>query len=167
MSVISGYSVIVVGTDGSALADPTVARAAMLAAAEGAALVIVCAYSALSQQDDARAINLGDSRVGEVLGRQAAAEALAAASATAIGLGASVSAAVLGEGEPAAVLLKAAAEHDADLVVIGAIRDVSLAERLLGTVASTVVRRAPCEVLIVRPPASWGDVTDVAVPSDS
>ena len=40
------------------------------------------------------------------------------------------------------------------------------AGRLLGTVASAVVREAPCEVLVVRPPAAWGDVTEIEVPED-
>lgn len=164
MSTASSYTSIVVGTDGSALADATVARAAMMAAPEGATLVIVCAYSALSQADDARHIGLGDSRVGAVLGRQAATDALAAASATATGLGVGVEKVVLAEGEPAAALLVAAKGHDADLIVLGAIRDVSIADRLLGTVASTVLRRAACDVLVVRPPAAWGDVEELEVP---
>ena len=45
-----------------------------------------------------------------------------------------------------------AAERAADLLVVGALRDTSIAGRLLGTVATEVVRRAPCDVLIVRPP---------------
>lgn len=167
MSAISPYRTIVVGTDGSALADPTVARAALLAAAEGAALVIVCAYSRLSQSDTAKSLGLSEPWGGEVLGRQAAAEAVAKATATASGLGAAIAGTVLGEGEAAAVLLRAAAEHQASLLVIGAIRDVSIAERLLGTVASTVVRRAACEVLVVRPPADWGDISELEVPSQA
>ncbi len=167
MSTMTPYRSIVVGTDGSALADPTVARAAYLAASEDAELVIVCAFSALSQRDAARALDLGDSRVGSVLGRQAASDALAAASATASGLGAKVEATLLVEAPPVDALLAAAKQRSADLIVIGAIRDVSIADRLLGTVASAVVRRAPCEVLIVRPPAEWGDIQDVEVPQDS
>src|SRR5215217_2964845 len=48
------YRTIVVGTDGSPLAVPTVARAAWLAAHDDADLVIVCAYSELSRRDEAR-----------------------------------------------------------------------------------------------------------------
>jgi nucleotide-binding universal stress UspA family protein len=36
---------------------------------------------------------------------------------------------------------------------VGALRDTSIADRLLGTVATEVVRRADCEVLVVRPRA--------------
>ena len=52
-----------------------------------------------------------------------------------------------------------AEERGADLIVVGACQDVSITERLLGTVATEVVRRAPCEVLIVRPRAETGDLT--------
>ena len=161
------YRRIVVGTDGSALAEPTVARAAVLAASEGAELVIVCAYSEVTQRDEARVGGLGDTRVGTVLGRAAAEDAVAAAAATASGLGATVAAPLLVESDPAEALVAAAASRSADLVVIGAIRDVSIADRLLGTVASAVVRRAACEVLVVRPPKSWGGVEDLEVPADA
>lgn len=163
------YRRIVVGTDGSALAEPTVARAAVLAASEGAELVIVCAYSGVTQRDEARVGGLGDTRVGTVLGRAAAEDAVAAAAAaaTASGLGATVAAPLLVESDPAEALVAAAASRSADLVVIGAIRDVSIADRLLGTVASAVVRRAACEVLVVRPPKSWGGVEDLEVPADA
>lgn len=167
MATMTPYQTIVVGTDGSALADPTVARAAFLAASEDAELVIVCAYSGATQRDEARAAGLGDSRVGTVLGRQAASDALASASATASGLGARVAATLLVEADPTPALLAAAESRRADLLVIGAIRDVSIADRLLGTVASAVVRRAPCEVLVVRPPAEWGNVSEIEVPADT
>src|SRR5919199_3222658 len=152
------YRTIVVGTDGSALATPTVARAAWLAAHEDADLVIVCAYSALSRRQDARNVATvgGDSRIGQVLGRAAANDALSSAISIARENGATLSASLLVDGEPAQALLDIADERDADLVVVGARQDVSLAERLLGTVATEVVRRAPCEVLIVRPRS--GDV---------
>ena len=48
------YRTIVVGTDGSALAEPTVGRAAWLAKHDDADLVIVCAYSKLSRRDEAK-----------------------------------------------------------------------------------------------------------------
>jgi nucleotide-binding universal stress UspA family protein len=55
------------------------------------------------------------------------------------------------DGEPANALLAAAEECKADLIGVGALRDSGIADRLLGTVAAEVVRRAPCEVLVVRP----------------
>lgn len=153
MGTMYDYRTIVVGTDGSPLAAPTVARAAWLAAHDDADLVIVCAYSGLSQREEARnpATIGGDARIGQVPGRPAASAAIAEAVAVAQGQSATISAALLMDGEPASALLTAAKERDADLIVVGAVRDTSIADRLLGTVATEVVRRAPCEVLVVRP----------------
>jgi nucleotide-binding universal stress UspA family protein len=153
MTTMSDYRTIVVGTDGSELAEPTVARAAWLAKHADAELVIVCAYAELSRRQEARNVATigGDTRVGQVLGRAAADDALASAAGVATERGATVTAALLVDGEPAESLLSVAGERGADLLVVGALQDVSLAERLLGTVATEVVRRARCEVLIVRP----------------
>jgi len=52
-------------------------------------------------------------------------------------------------GEPAAELLEAARELGADLVVLGR-RSRSLRRLVLGSVSAKVVRRAPCDVLVVR-----------------
>jgi nucleotide-binding universal stress UspA family protein len=155
MSSMFDYRTVVVGTDGSPLADPTVARAAWLAAHDDADLVIVCAYSELSRRDEARNVATigGDARVGQVPGRAAASDAIAAAVSTAQKHSATISAALLVDGEPANALLTAATERSADVIVVGALRDASIADRLLGTVATEVVRRAPCEVLVVRPRA--------------
>jgi nucleotide-binding universal stress UspA family protein len=155
MTTMFDYHTILVGTDGSELATPTVARAAWLAAHDDADLVIVCAYSELTRRQEARNVATigGDTRIGTVLGRAAADEAMAAAQVTARDRGATVAAALLVDGEPAEALLDLAADRSADLIVIGARNDVSLVERLLGTVAGEVARRAPCEVLIVRPRA--------------
>jgi nucleotide-binding universal stress UspA family protein len=152
------YRTIVVGTDGSPLAAPTVARAAWLAAHDAADLVIVCAYDELSRRQEARNVATlgGDTRVGLVTGKAAASTAIAQAVSTAEEHGATIAAALLMEGEPAGALLAAAQERGADLIVVGALRDAGIADRLLGTVASDVVRRAPCEVLVVRPRPGQG-----------
>jgi nucleotide-binding universal stress UspA family protein len=155
MSSMFDYRTIVVGTDGSPLSAPTVARAAWLAAHDDADLVIVCAYSELSRRQEARNVATlgGDTRVGMVGGRSTASEAIAEAVAVAQDHKATISAALLLEGEPAQALLTTARERGADLIVVGALRDTSIADRLLGTVATEVVRRADCEVLVVRPRA--------------
>lgn len=152
MSALNDYRTIVVGTDGSSLAEPTVARAAWLAAHDDAELVVVCAYAELSRRQEARNVATvgGDTRIGQVLGRSAADDAMATAVDVARDCGVQASATLLVDGEPAAALLTVAEERDADLLVVGARQDVSLADRLLGTVATEVVRRAKCEVLIVR-----------------
>ena len=48
------YRTIVVGTDGSELAGPVVARAAWLAVRDDADLVIVCAFSQLPRRAEAK-----------------------------------------------------------------------------------------------------------------
>jgi nucleotide-binding universal stress UspA family protein len=152
MATMYDYRTIVVGTDGSTLAAPTVSRAGWLAAHSDADLVIVCAYSDLTRRQEARgAATLSDPRIGQVPGRTAASGAIAAAVAVAQEQGATISAALLVDGEPATALLAAAGDRAADLIVVGALRDTSIADRLLGTVATEVVRRAECEVLVVRP----------------
>jgi nucleotide-binding universal stress UspA family protein len=169
MGSMFDYRTIVVGTDGSPLADPTVSRAAWLAAHNDADLVIVCAYSQLSPRQEARNVATlgGDTRVGLVPGRSTASAAIAAGVAVAQKEGATISAALLIEGEPATALLTIAKERAADLVVVGALRDTSIAERLLGTVASEVVRRAECEVLVVRPRSGSAGPTGLGTPSPS
>lgn len=149
----NNYRTIVVGTDGSSLADLTVGRAAWLAVREDAQLVIVCVYSPLSRRTEAKNTNTmgGDVRTGTVLGRAAAEAAGKAAVAVAEREGAKVAAALIVEGDPAGSLLSIVDERDGDLLVIGAIHDRSLAEKLLGTVAGQITKRAACDVLIVRP----------------
>lgn len=165
MSNMTDYRVVIVGTDGSALADPTIARAAWLARNDDADLVIVCAYSGLSRRAEARNVATlgGDSRGGEVLGRAAAGVAITRAVAVAAEQGATVAAALLIEGDAAAALIETARNRDAEVIVLGAHYDRSLAERLLGTVATEVVKRATCDVLIVRPL----DQGEIQVPEDA
>lgn len=153
IEALTDYRTIVVGTDGSTLAEPTVARAAFLARYDDADLVIVCAYSDLPRRQDARNVATlgGDSRDGEVIGREAANQALQTAVAQAGAAGVTVVAALLVNGDAAESLLKIASDRSAEVIVIGATRSRTLAQRLLGTVATEVVKRASCDVLVVRP----------------
>ena len=52
-------------------------------------------------------------------------------------------------GEPADELVAAATELDADLVVVGRRSEGPLTRLVLGSVSGDVVRRAPCDVLVV------------------
>ena len=159
------YRSIVVGTDGSELATPTVARAAWLAKHDDADLVIVCAYAEMSRRTEAKnVVSLGgDMRIGQVLGRGAANDAIAQAVGAAKEYGATIAAALLVEGEPAKSLLTVAEDRNADVIVVGARHDRSIADRLLGTVAAEVTKRARCDVVIVRPTQETGDLV---VPED-
>ena len=53
-------------------------------------------------------------------------------------------------GPPARTIVDYAAEIDADYVVMGCHGRAGVSRVLLGSVAETVVRRAPCPVLVVR-----------------
>jgi nucleotide-binding universal stress UspA family protein/GNAT superfamily N-acetyltransferase len=59
----------------------------------------------------------------------------------------------LRRGEPAIVLPDIAAVEGARLIVVGAGRRPEGVRRVLGSTADAVAQRAPCDVLIVRPPA--------------
>ena len=160
------YRMIVVGTDGSSLAGPTVRRAAWLARHDDAELVIVCVYAEMPRRTEAKNVATlgGDPRLGQVLGRSAANAAVVHAVTVAHEEGANLAAALLVEGEPARALVEVATTRTAELVVVGARHDRSIADRLLGTVATEVVKRAPCDVLVVRPLAGTGDLV---VPEDA
>jgi nucleotide-binding universal stress UspA family protein len=56
-------------------------------------------------------------------------------------------------GEPAAEIVAFARSAGVDLVVVGTHGRTGIEHALMGSVAERVVRRAPCPVLTVRPPA--------------
>ncbi len=142
------YTSIVVGTDGSDTAERAVGQAAALATADGSRLVVVTAYtpgkgpaSSVSANDvpsDLR-FTLTDRVQAEELAERGRVLARAAGAAKVV-----VQAM---PGEPAAVLLSAAADFGADLIVVGS-RGLTGKARFLGSVASTVGHHAPCDVLV-------------------
>lgn len=56
------------------------------------------------------------------------------------------------EGHAAAEILRAAAEHGCDLIVMGTHGRAGVARLLMGSVAEKVLRKAPCPVLTVKTP---------------
>jgi nucleotide-binding universal stress UspA family protein len=133
MSGQSGSGVptkIVVGTDGSPTADRAVAKAAALAQAVGAELIIVSAYNNRAPSGVAAAgISLDSGWV--------AAAGVANASFRAVA------------GEPSEALLQVTIDENADLLVVGSKGMQSTARFLLGPIANKVSRRVPCDLLIV------------------
>lgn len=143
------YASIVVGTDGSVTASRAVAQAATLAAAEGARLVIVTAYTPgkgaaagidpdkvpedirFALTDRVQAEQLGAS--GRVAARDAGVEKVVVQAIA---------------GDPAHVLLEAAKDFGAGLIVVGSRGLGSSAHFILGSVASSVAHHAPCDVLV-------------------
>lgn len=75
---------------------------------------------------------------------------LATAAHTIVKLGGAVAECMSMDGPPAAVLLGAAEDMGADLIVIGARGNGRWTGRTLGSVAMSVVQRACCRVLVAR-----------------
>jgi nucleotide-binding universal stress UspA family protein len=57
---------------------------------------------------------------------------------------------VAADDEPAEALVRAARENDAQTIVVGSTGSGYVARALLGSTAESLVRRAPCDVLVVR-----------------
>jgi nucleotide-binding universal stress UspA family protein len=139
------YRTIVVGTDGSASAERALEQSVDLAASDHARLVVVTAYERSGSRPDERAPEdlrwmLTDPNEAERharRGRELASER---------GLTDVVVQAL--EGEPAHELLEAAETFGADLIVVGSV-GLTGSARFLGSVASTVLHHAPCDVLVV------------------
>ena len=60
---------------------------------------------------------------------------------------------VITRGEAAAEIVRVASERAADLIVISSHGRAGLGRILFGSTAESVVRHAPCPVLVVKPPA--------------
>jgi nucleotide-binding universal stress UspA family protein len=142
------YASIVVGTDGSATAERAVARAGTLAALDTARVIVVTAYmpGSAGTAGDVDAVpadirfTLSDRVQAEELaerGRKIAKEA-----------GAAKVVVQAISGEPGNVLLEAAKDFDADLIVVGSKGLTSAAHFIMGSVASWVAHHAPCDVLV-------------------
>ena len=140
------YRAIVVGTDGSESAERAVEQAVALAAADAARLVIVTAYERTDARPDDRIP--ADVRWMTADPNEAERHARHARHVAAErGVGDVVVQAL--EGEPADELLEAADTFAADLIVVGSVGLTGNSRFLLGSVASSVLHHAPCDVLVV------------------
>ncbi len=155
------YACVVVGTDGSATAERAVRHGAQLAAVDDARMVVVTAFepehrSAMeqlagidpSESSHRQAAAPGDLRW--MLTDRGQADGVAQR-ARVIAKEAGVGGVVIqsDEGDPAEVLIDAANFYDADLLVVGSVGLVGAKRFLLGSVASSVLHHAPCDVLVV------------------
>lgn len=146
---MSAYRTILVGTDGSDSSFRAVDRAAQMAAATGATLLLASAYSPMPERERASAADrLGDLAY-KVQGSTPADDALRAARERAVAAGATAIEQEAVEGDAVDVLSKLARERPVDLMVIGNRGLNSLAGRILGSVPANLSHRAPCDVLIV------------------
>ncbi len=141
------YRTIVVGTDCSPTADNAVAKAAELAKAVGATVHVVSAYSepagslVASGVGQATPPSWAASEVEDRQGRlNATAEHLRSMGINAL--------ARVERGDATTTLVAVAQEVEADLIVVGD-RGLKGLRGLLGSVPSSVTRRAPIDVLVV------------------
>ncbi|AKK05828.1 universal stress protein UspA-like protein [Corynebacterium mustelae] len=142
---MSDYSTIVVGTDGSKSSMLAVERAAKIAAAFDATLVIGCAY--YETKEEASKTLRQDSVT--VLGTDPAQENLDKAAEFAKTVGATKIETAVRSGTPVEALMEIVNENKADLLVVGNRGINSLTGRLLGSVPADVARQSDCDVMIV------------------
>lgn len=139
------YKTIVVGTDGSESSFLAVRRAAGIAAAMGAELVLASAY--YGSDADAMSSSRGDSRA--VVGDKTADEVLASAIAVAKEEGVDNVRAQMRQGAPVKALMGIVMDVKADLLVVGNRGINSLTGRLLGSVPADLARQSHCDTMIV------------------
>ncbi|MEV4127817.1 universal stress protein [Nocardia sp. NPDC049707] len=146
---MTAYRTIVVGTDGSDSSYVAVDKAAALAAAAGATLIVTCAYYPTDDRDVAAADDVLKDEAYQVHGSAPTNEILRTARDRAVAAGAEeiVERAIVGE--PVESLLALVKEVEADLLVVGNRGLNTLAGRLLGSVPSDVARKSRSDVLIV------------------
>ncbi|MEV0710647.1 universal stress protein [Nocardia aurea] len=146
---MTAYRTIVVGTDGSDSSYVAVDKAATLAGAAGATLVVACAFYPTDDRDVAAAADVLKDEAYQVRGSAPTSEILRVARDRATSAGAKeiVERAIVGE--PVESLLDLVKEVQADLLVVGNRGLNTLAGRLLGSVPSDVARKSRSDVLIV------------------
>jgi nucleotide-binding universal stress UspA family protein len=155
------YACVVVGTDGSPTAERAVRHGAELAVVDDARMVVVTAYESerrtaieqLAGTDPSSVHGDPSSAPKEMrwmLTDRGQADGVAQRGRD-IAHEAGVSGVVIqsDDGDPAEVLLDAAKFYDADLLVVGSVGLVGAKRFLLGSVASSVLHHAPCDVLVV------------------
>jgi nucleotide-binding universal stress UspA family protein len=143
---------IIAGCDLSRHSDQALERAIGIAQLHRAKIVLVHAQA--SEAPDAEVDSAALAQLGEVSAAIRAEEAVRLtdklAEVQALGLRAAVISRI---GPPDELLATAAHDEQADLIVVGTHGHSGVARFLLGSVANTTIRRAPCDVLVVRGPA--------------
>jgi len=146
---VSAYRTVVVGTDGSDSSLRAVDRAASIASAADARLVIACAYYPVTEREVQRAVEALRDEAYQVVGSAPAEDTLQTAHDRAVAAGARNIVKIPVVGAPVEALLELVGDQQADLLVVGNRGLNTLTGRLLGSVPSDTARRASCDVLIV------------------
>ncbi len=144
------FNVVVTGTDGSETAAKAVAEAAELCATTGARLLIVSAFTAVSQhQLEAEAAEAPADVQWMINAREEVEANLSEAQTLAEERGVPVET-FARRGDPADAILDVAEEQGADLIVVGNKGMTGAKRFLLGSVPNKISHHAPCSVLIIR-----------------
>ena len=146
---MSAYQRVLVGTDGSPTAEEAVRHAANLAACSAAELYIITAFqpqpraTARAQQDVPEDLQwmVSDAAVAEEH-TETAKRIAREAGLTKVQVRAE-------SGDPAHVLITAAEDTRADVIVLGSKGMASASRFVLGSVPNKVSHHAPCDVLII------------------
>ena len=144
------YKHVIVGTDGSDTAADAVRHAGALAAAVGAELTIVTAFS--QDPSTTRAAADAPAEVQRRISDAAGAEERAAGGkriAVEAGAPATSVHTYVEAGEPAAVVLDTAKVRNADVIVVGSKGMTSAKRFVVGSVPNRISHHAPCDVIIV------------------
>lgn len=144
-----GYRSVVVGTDGSPTASIAVRHAVALAAASDARLVLVTAYTPDHAAEARAAEEIPEDLRWMITDAVAAEETVAEAKTIAREAGISKVRTRVASGDAARVLIEAAEDTGADLIVVGSKGMTGHARFILGSVPNSVSHHAPCDVLIV------------------
>jgi maltose/moltooligosaccharide transporter len=144
---ITVYDRVVVGSDGTATSMYAVDRAAEVAEAAQARLVVVTAYS---EDDPGAAASAGERSHRDLYGADAGLRALNKSVTPLLKERARYIEQRLVRGDPARALLDTVGSNPANLIVVGN-RGLGATEgQLLGSVPGDVVKNAACDVLVVQ-----------------
>ncbi len=146
---MSGYTTVLVGTDGSESSFRAVDRAAAVARDAGASLLLLTAFRPMSSREVQDAQHALGDEAYKVAGATPAEDVLRDAAERAKGLGAKQVETLAVEGDPVDTLLETVDKRGVDLLVVGNRGLNSLAGRLLGSVPANLSHKAGCDVLIV------------------
>ena len=144
---MGGYTIVVVGTDGSDSSLRAVDRAGRLASGPDAKLIIATAY--LDSPEDARAADVLKDEGYKVTGAAPIYDILHDAAERARAAGAVNVEERAIKGAPVDALVELTNEVGADLLVVGNVGLNTIAGRLLGSVPANVARKSKTDVLIV------------------
>jgi nucleotide-binding universal stress UspA family protein len=138
------FEKILIATDGSDRNKAAITEAMRIGKACGAQVHAVYVADSRALESAAAGSVAGDAWA--MIQSEAAA---ALAHVKSLGVGVNIETVIL-DGKPAAEIVKYAEEQKIDLIVIGTQGKKGIERLLLGSVAESVIRSAPCRVLVVK-----------------